>query len=206
MAIPVSELQKLNPDARIELFVMELVEGLHYATGNPSNVPTTYRFHAGSNMNSNAEIVWQGNTYQRFPITFEGAEFSGRGQIPRPSLTVANLGGITRSGSVITVTDLMIIVNLTTPHNDLADAKITRITTLASELDAANFPGNTNPFGTPSSNELPQEIFFIDRKVTESRDKVQFELVGELDQANKKLPARQVTRKEFSGVGTFVNR
>tara|TARA_R100000734_G_C3318260_1_gene112229 strand:+ start:626 stop:1246 length:621 start_codon:yes stop_codon:yes gene_type:complete len=206
MAIPVSELQKLNPSARIELFVMELVEGLHYATGNPSNVPTTYRFHSGSNMNSNAEIIWQGNTYQRFPITFEGAEFTGKGQVPRPTLTVANLGGITRSGSVITVTDLMIIVNLITPHNDLADAKITRITTHASELDAANFPSNNNPFGTPSSNELPQEIFFIDRKTSESRELVQFELVGALDQANKKIPKRQVTRKDFAGVGTFINR
>ena len=205
MAIPVSELQKLNPSARIELFVMELVEGLHYATGNPTSVPTVFRFHAGSSMNSNAEIVWQGNSYQRFPITFEGAEFTGRGQVPRPTLTVANLGGITRSGSVITVTDLMIIVNLTTPHNDLADAKITRITTLASELDAANFPSSSNPFGTPSSNELPQEIFFIDRKTNESREVVQFELVGALDQANKKIPKRQVTRKDFAGVGTFVN-
>ena len=205
MAIPVSELQKLNPSARIELFVLELVEGLHYATGNPSNVPTIYRFHSGTNMNTNANIIWQGNTYQRFPITFEGAEFTGRGQVPRPVLTVANLGGISRSGSVITVTDLMIIVNLTTPHNDLADAKLTRITTLASELDAANFPSNNNPFGTPSSNELPQEIFFIDRKTSESRDIVQFELVGALDQANKKLPARQVTRKDFAGVGTFIN-
>ena len=205
MAIPVSELQKLNPSARIELFVLELVEGLHYATGNPSNVPTIYRFHSGTNMNTNANIIWQGNTYQRFPITFEGAEFTGRGQVPRPVLTVANHGGISRSGSVITVTDLMIIVNLTTPHNDLADAKLTRITTLASELDAANFPSNNNPFGTPSSNELPQEIFFIDRKTTESRDIVQFELVGALDQANKKLPARQVTRKDFAGVGTFIN-
>jgi len=205
MAIPVSELQKLNPSARIELFVLELVEGLHYATGNPSNVPTIYRFHSGTNMNTNANIIWQGNTYQRFPITFEGAEFTGRGQVPRPVLTVANLGGISRSGSVITVTDLMIIVNLTTPHNDLADAKLTRITTLASELDAANFPSNNNPFGTPSSNELPQEIFFIDRKTTESRDIVQFELVGALDQANLKLPKRQVTRKDFAGVGTFIN-
>ena len=205
MAIPVSELQKLNPSSRIELFVMELVEGLHYATGNPSSVPTTFRFHAGSSMNSNAEIVWQGNSYQRFPITFEGAEFTGRGQVPRPTLTVANLGGITRSGSVITVTDLMIIVNLTTPHNDLADAKITRITTLASELDAVNFPSSSNPFGTPSANELPQEIFFIDRKTSESRETVQFELVGDLDQANKKLPARQVTRNEFAVVGSFIN-
>ena len=103
------------------------------------------------------------------------------------------------------MTDLLIIVNLTTPHNDLADAKLTRITTLASELDAANFPSSSNPFGTPSSNELPQEIFFIDRKVAESRELVQFELVGALDQANKKLPARQVTRNEFPGVGSFIN-
>tara|TARA_R100001015_G_C4604042_1_gene159029 strand:+ start:510 stop:1127 length:618 start_codon:yes stop_codon:yes gene_type:complete len=205
MAIPITELQKLTPSSRIELFVFELVEGLHYATGNPTNVPTIYRFHAGSNTNSNAEIIWQGNSYQRVPITFEGAEFTGTGQIPRPTLSIANLGGITRSGSVITMTDLLLIVNLTTPHNDLTDAKLTRITTHASELDAANFTGNTNPFGTPSSNELPQEIFFIDRKVSESRDFVQFELVGALDRANEKLPKRQVTRNEFSGVGTFIN-
>ena len=204
MAIPHSELQKLNPSARIELFVLELVEGLHYATGNPSSVPTTFRFHAGSNMNTNQEIIWQGNTYQKLPISFEGAEFSGKGQIPRPTLTIANLGGITRSGEVITVTDLMIIVNVTTPQNDLTDAKLTRITTLASELDAANFPGNSNPFGTPSANELPQEIFFIDRKSTETRDLVQFELVSNLDQTNLQLPRRQVTRKEFKGVGTFI--
>ena len=205
MAIPVSELQKLNPSSRIELFVLELVEGLHYASGNPSSVPTTFRFHAGSSMNSNAEIVWQGNSYQRVPINFEGAEFTGRGQVPRPTLTIANLGGITRSGSVITMTDLLIIVNLTTPHNDLADAKLTRITTLASELDAVNFPSSSNPFGTPSTDEFPQEIHFIDRKIQESRDVVSFELVNRLDMENKRVPARQVTRKDFEGVGTFIN-
>ena len=205
MAIPVSELQKLNPSSRIELFVMELVEGLHYATGNPSSVPTTFRFHAGSSMNSNAEIVWQGNSYQRVPITFNGAEFTGRGQIPRPILTVANLGGITRSGSVITMTDLLIIVNLTTPHNDLADAKLTRITTLASELDASNFPSSSNPFGTPSANKFPDEIFFLDRKVLENREVVQYELVSALDLANVRVPKRQITRKDFDGVGTFID-
>jgi len=204
MAIPTSELQKLNPSSRIELFVLELVEGLHYETGNPSSVATTFRFHAGSSMNSNAEIVWQGNSYQRLPISFEGAEFSGSGQIPRPTLTIANLGGITRSGQVITMTDFLLIINLTTAQNDLTEAKITRITTHASELDAVNFPSSSNPFGTPSSNELPQEIFYIDRKTTETRDIVQFELVGSLDQANKRLPKRQVTREEFKGVGTFI--
>ena len=205
MAIPVSELQKINPNSIIELFELQLVEGLHYATGNPSNVPTIYRFHSGVNLNSNADIIWQSNTYQRFPIEASGFEYSGTGQIPRPKLTMANLGGISRLGSVIRVTDLLLSVNLITQHNDLLKAQVKRITTTADNLDAANFSGGTNPYGTPSSDENPQEIFEIDRKVTESRAVVEFELVGKQDLQHVKLPLRQVTRKDFPGVGTFIN-
>tara|TARA_R100001440_G_scaffold5498_3_gene11706 strand:- start:490 stop:1107 length:618 start_codon:yes stop_codon:yes gene_type:complete len=205
MAIPHSELQKINPNSIIELFELELVEGLHYATGNPSNVPTIYRFHAGTNIDSYANIVWQSNTYERFPVEAKGYEYTGKGQIPRPQLIMSNLGGITRLGSVIRVTDLLASVNLVTPHNDLLDAKLTRRTLTADALDASNFSGGTNPFGTPSSNEFPKEIHFIDRKTQESRDSVQFELVNRLDMQNKRIPARQVTRKDFEGVGTFVN-
>ena len=205
MAIPHSELQKINPNSIIELFELELVEGLHYATGNPTNVPTIYRFHAGGNIDTYANIIWQTNTYERFPIEAKGYEFTGKGQIPRPTLTLSNLGGITRLGSVIRVTDLLISVNLVTAHNDLLDAKVTRRTLTADALDASNFAGNTNPFGTPSSNEFPQEIYFIDRKIQENRSIVSFELVNRLDMENKTVPARQVTRKDFEGVGTFIN-
>jgi len=205
MAIPHSELQKINPNSIIELFELELVEGLHYATGNPSNVPTIYRFHSGTNIDSYANIVWQSNTYERFPVVASGYEYAGKGQIPRPQIIMSNLGGITRLGSVIRVTDLLVSVNLVTPHNDLLDAKLTRRTLTADALDASNFSGGTNPFGTPSSNEFPKEIHFIDRKIQESRDAVQFELVNRLDMQNKRIPARQVTRKDFEGVGTFVN-
>ena len=205
MAIPISELQSITPSAKIELFILELIEGTHYATGNPSNVPTTFRFHSGTNMNTNNNIIWQGDTYERFAIEAEGFAFEGRGQIPRPTLTMSNLGGITRSGQVINVSDLMTIVNITTPANDLINTKLSRLQVLASSLDAANFPGNTNPFGTPNNNELPQEIYFIDRKVAESRNLVQFELVGDLDKQNLKLPKRQVTRNEFPSIGGFIN-
>ena len=205
MAIPHAELQKINPNSIIELFELELVEGLHYATGNPSNVPTIYRFHSGGNIDTYANIVWQSNTYERFPIEASGYEFAGEGKIPRPTLVMSNLGGITRLGSVLRVTDLLITVNLITAHNDLLDAKVTRRTLTADALDASNFSGNTNPFGTPSSDEFPKEIHFIDRKIQESRDTVSFELVNRLDMQNKRVPARQVTRKDFDGVGTFVN-
>ena len=62
MAIPHSELQKINPNSIIELFELELVEGLHYATGNPSNVPTIYRFHAGGNIIPNSAIGGGGDS------------------------------------------------------------------------------------------------------------------------------------------------
>ena len=205
MAIPISELQSLNPSSLIELFTLQLVEGTHYATGNPDSVPTIFRFHAGTSMNSNANIIWQGDTYEKFPIDAQGFEFSGKGQIPRPQLIMSNLGGITRSGSVLSVTDLLIIVNLTTPHNDLLGATVTRLLVLASSLDNANFSSGSNPFGTPNSNELPQEIYVIDRKMSESRNLVQFELTAANDTQNKRVPARQVTRTDFPAVGTFVN-
>ena len=119
---------------------------------------------------------------------------------------MSNLGGITRSGKVITVTDLLIIVNLTTAQNDLLNATLKRLQVLASSLDNANFSSGSNPFGTPNSNELPQETFLIDRKTFETRDIVEFELVSTLDTENKKIPARQITRAEFPAVSSFLNR
>ena len=189
MAIPISELQKINPSSIIELFTIQLDNSLHGST-------TVYRFHAGVN-DSNADIIWQSNTYTKFPVKAEGFEFTGSGQIPRPTLTVSNV--------LSTITALMIQVNTVTAGNDLNGAKFTRIRTMAKFLDAANFTGGINPYGTPSSDEFPQEIFFIDRKITENRQIVQFELVSELDLFKLRLPRRQVTRKLFPGVGTFMN-
>ena len=51
----VSDLQKVNPSAVIELFTLTLDNSLHGAT-------TTYRFHAGTSLKDNGEIIWQGNT------------------------------------------------------------------------------------------------------------------------------------------------
>ena len=191
MTIPVSELQKINPSSLIELFTVTLDSSLHGAT-------TVHRFHDGSNMNSSGELIWDGNSYQRFPVKAEGFEFTGKGQIPRPKFTVSNALG--------TITALMALVNQTTPGNDLTGAKFTRIRTLARYIDAANFTGGTNPFGTPdTSSKLPDEIYFIDRKLSENRDFVEFELVSELDLLNLRLPRRQVTKDIFPGVGSFVN-
>ena len=192
MALPTAELQSLTNKSVIELYTLTLVSALHGSTD-------VTRFHSGVGMNSNASIVWQGNIYSKFPIKAEGFEYSGRGALPRPSIVVSNILG--------TITALMATVNATTPFNDLQGAKFVRIRTLARFLDAANFPSNKNPFGTPDNTaELPQEIYFINRKVSEDRETVQFELVSAFDLESVRAPKRQVTRNDFPGVGTFVNQ
>nr|BAR21170.1 phage minor tail protein L [uncultured Mediterranean phage uvMED] len=184
----VSNLQNINPSAIIELFTLTLDTTLHGAS-------TVYRFHAGSTLNENGEIVWAGNTYQRFPIQAEGFAFQ-KGQLPRPTLTVSNALG--------TITAILLNVNTTTTGNDLTGATVTRIRTLARFIDAVNFPSNVNPYGTPDATaEFPQEIYKIDRKSAENREFVQFELAAVFDLAGIRAPKRQCTRAEFPSIGTI---
>ena len=185
----VSNLQNTNPSAIIELFTLQLDNSLHGAT-------TIYRFHAGSSLKDNGELVWAGNTYQRFPIKAEGFAFR-QGQLPRPTLTVSNALG--------TITAILAAVNATTAGNDLTGATVTRIRTLARFIDAVNFPSNVNPYGTPDPTaEFPQEIYKIDRKSAENREFVQFELASVFDLAGIRAPQRQCTRAEFPSIGTIA--
>ena len=190
MAIPVSELQSINPGSIIELFSIELNTALHGSN-------TIYRFHNGANLKANGEVVWANNSYLRFPIECSGFEFGSSGTLPRPTITVSNILG--------TITAIMQDVNTTTVGNDLNGAKFTRIRTLARFLDAVNFNNNTNPFGTPDpSAEFPQEIYFLDRKANENRNVVTWEAQSALDLVNVKLPKRIATRTIFPGIGAFL--
>ena len=207
MAIPFAELNKINPSHIIELFELELTVGLHIATGNPQGLPTTYRFHAGANLNSFGEVIYRGNPYQRVAVQTQGFEKKSTGVLTRPVITFSNLGGIVQNpatGITRTMSDFLAIVNEVTPHNDLIDAKLTRKMPLASALDNANFSSGTNPFGTPSADRLRDEIFVIDRKAIENRQIVQFELTAAHDLENRLIPQRTITRDLFPAVGTFV--
>ena len=78
----ISDIQSINPSSIIELFTLTTTSALHGSA-------TTYRFHAGSSLKDNGEIVWAGNTYQRFPVEASGFKYQ-KGQLPRPTLTVSN--------------------------------------------------------------------------------------------------------------------
>lgn len=161
-----SEIQKLEPSAIVELFEMD-------ATAFGGDL---LRFHAGTN-GLRQNLVWQGNTYTAFPIKASGFDVSGNGQLPRPKLQVANVTGA--------------ITLLVLTYDDLLGAKITRKRTLAKYLDAVNFPGGTNPTADDTA-EFADDIFFVDRKVAETRDVVEFELAAAFDVAGVQLPRRQI--------------
>ena len=182
-----SDLQSINPSAIIELFTLQLSTSLHGAN-------TIYRFHAGSNLNANGKIVWAGNEYLRFPVQASGFAFQ-KGQLPRPKITISNATGL--------ISSILLTVNETTTGNDLTGATVTRIRTLAKFLDKENFINNTNPTEDPTA-EFPKEIYAIDRKSTETREIVDFELAAPTDLAGVRIPKRQCTRKEFPSIGTFV--
>lgn len=183
-----NDLQSINPSAIIELFSLQLSTAIH-------GTNTIYRFHNGSNLDANGEIVWAGNSYLRFPVKAEGFAFQ-RGQLPRPTLSISNLS------SAPSISALLLTVNETTPGNDLTGATVTRIRTLAKFLDATNFADGTNATADNTA-EFPQEIYYIDRKSTETRDLVSWELAAVFDLAGVRVPKRQCTRSEFPSIGTF---
>ena len=182
-----SDVQKPNPSAIIELFTLTLDSSLHGSA-------TVYRFHAGTNLNANGKIVWAGNEYLRFPIQASGFAFQ-RGQLPRPKIIISNATGL--------ISSILLSVNETTAGNDLTGATVTRIRTLAKFIDAVNFADGTNATADPNA-EFPQEIYSIDRKSTENREVVEFELAAPTDLAGVRIPKRQCTRSIFPSIGTFV--
>lgn len=161
-----SEIQKLAPSAVIEVFVLD-------TTNIGGDV---YRFHAGTN-GLRQRLVWQGQTYEPFPVQVSGFEFNGSGQMPRPKLVVANVTGL--------ITAMVLL------YQDLLGAKLTRKRTLAKYLDAVNFPGGSNPTADATA-EFQDDVFFIDRKTLENREVVEFELAAAFDLNGVRLPRRQI--------------
>lgn len=126
----------------------------------------------------NADVVWQGNTYTRFPIEASGFAKSGRGTQPRPTIKASNVAGILGA--------------LVRDNEDMVGAKFTRRRTFVKYLDAVNFAAG-NAQADPNVY-LPDEIWFIDRKASENGIFIEFELASAMDLTNAKIPKRQVTQ------------
>lgn len=114
-------------------------------------------------------ITWQGIEYHPWNIEADGFEKSG-GASPTPRLRVANIGGM--------------ITALCLNFDDLAGAVLYRRQTLVKYLDG-------QPEADPDEH-FPDEIWYIEQKMGETRDAVDFELSSALDFNGEQLPARPI--------------
>ena len=163
------DLSVLAPNAIIELFQLHLDATLHGSS-------TIYYFHNGVNAAVTGNITWNGQAYVRLSLEATGFDYSSTGSLPRPSLTVSNIGS--------SITALLLQVNMITAGNDLGGAKVVRIRTLKKYLDGAA--------GADPHAKFPDEIWYVDRKANENRAAVEFELASKFDLVGVMLPRRQI--------------
>jgi len=167
------DLSSLAPDTIIELFELRPTAALHGTTD-------ITRWHCGVATDGISNIVWNGNTYIRMPVIADGFDFTSAGSLPRPTLSVANSFPIFASS----VSALLIDVNKTTAGNDLGGAEVRRIRTLKKYLDGES--------AADPSATWPEERWYIDRKASENRDLIVFELASKFDLAGMFIPKRQL--------------
>lgn len=159
-----TEIQSLSPSAMVELFQLDLT----------SQSGSILYFHAGTN-ELMGNVIWNGQEYSRYPIAASGFKKSATGALPRPTLTVSNIGGYMGA--------------LARQYNGFRACKLTRIRTFARYLDSVNFvSGNIQ---ADPSQALPNEIWFVDRKSAENGQLMSFELASSLDLIGVRLPGRE---------------
>lgn len=163
-----TDLQSLSPGSVVDMYEIDTGD---YGLG-------ILRYSAYTN-EKNEDIVWQGQTFVRFPVKVEGYKKSSQGTLPRPTMTIANIGGIL--GPFLKL------------FNSFLGAKVTRRRTLVKYLDAVNFVSGVNSSADPNSH-FPNEIYFIDRKAGENPEAITLELAVAWDVTGVKLPLRQVIR------------
>lgn len=128
-----------------------------------------FYFYCGTN-NRRGPLVYQGITYDALPVRVDGFQYTGKGEPPRPHITFSNVLGFVSA--------------LVISFNDLAGARLIRRRTFSIFLDG-------QPEADPNAC-YPDDIFYIDRKVAETKTTVEFELGISIDVEGVSLPRRQV--------------
>lgn len=111
-------------------------------------------------------------TYTPVDIHAEGFEWNSAGTLPTPRIRMSNADRLVGSIAV--------------EYGDLLGAKLTRIRTFRRFLDGQP---EADPFA-----HFPLDIYRIERKTTQNKVFVEWELSAAMDQEGRMLPGRQVLR------------
>ena len=180
MKLP-QRLTDLSQDAIVEMYQLD-TSTTHYQDGTPIINGETFCWTPGTI--DGDPVKFNGVTYIPFPIVGENYEWNGQGKAPQPTLSVMNLGGI--------------VAGLTIKLDDLVGAVVTRIRTYKKHLDGQS---EADP-----ETYFEPDIFSIDRKQTEDKSKIIFELATPFSQMGKSIPATVIMRNTCGFVyRQFIN-
>lgn len=156
------EITKLEQDVLLELFDIDMTKfgGEVYHFCNQIN-------------ELGQPIVWQGVTYQPYPITAEGFELKGDGASNRPNLTISNLYGL--------------VTAVVEDYQGGVGAVVTRRQVYAQHLDAVNFSdGNSDA----DPNQELVSRYVIERYSSLNNQTATFELAVPSETDGVMLPRR----------------
>jgi lambda family phage minor tail protein L len=151
--------RQLDPGPLITLYQLDLT---------PKGGPVYY-FHDGIAQGTN-QIIFGGHTYTAFPIRAEGFEWSTRGALPRPTLSVSNIASV--------------VSQLLRSYDDFVGCVLTQLKTFAAFITGGSEPSNAQYF--------PYERFVVERKTAENNTICSFELSMPIDAEGKQLPGRMI--------------
>lgn len=123
-------------------------------------------------------ITFNGNAYTPINCKSEGFEFTSKNQLPRPRFSVSIVGD---TGSALRT--------LLRNYDDLIGIPFTRRRTYAQYINAGT--------GQP---ELPQDVYSIERKITQNNLLVTWELSAFMDHEGKKIPGRMILKDNCTQV------
>jgi len=217
------ELSNLEPSSMVTLFEIDVSDLMrdkdiniqsdakHLGLDENTVSDGILRFHNNIKV-FNSYVVWQGKTYVPAPIQAEGFESSSRGTLPQPTLSISSQSETGNDQLALLKYEIRKI-------GDLIGAKVTRKRTFAKYLDSVNFGRNAEAKIGRNSNMLPDgyepdpfaylpsDVYFIERKQSENKTMLSYQLSSVLDLEGTKLPKRVILADkcvwQYRGIGCW---
>ena len=122
-------------------------------------------------------VIWRGQLFSKIAIEVEGFEARSNGTLPQPTVSINNiLGTLSARNSGL---------------NDLLGMKFTRWRVFAKNLDSGS-DANEDVFVGP-------DVFFVERKTSQNKIFVTWQLKSALDLEGINYPLKVVTKDIFPG-------
>lgn len=161
--------QRLAPGNRVQLFELDLTP-LKLA---PELLPPGGRLYFSPSSLGEEQIKYKDQTYASVPIEATGFEITGRGQLPQPTLRIANVNNLAGS--------------LAASYEDLVGAVLTRTVTFSQFLDG-------QPMADPDA-AFPPSVWEVVQKAKQNKLYIEWSMASFLDRSGEEIPKRKVWKR-----------